>query len=315
MSIREQEIMLNHGKMTPFEWQAKLLNDRMKLLTVSNPKIMKGAKANYISGVLMLAPAFLSGYDVCAFKTEGCARSCLNTAGRGGMSAGGAGSAAEVIAKSNKVQKARVRRTEFLFSKTHHSTPTPVVPDEFGTQLIRDINMLLAFAKQYKMKVGIRLNGTSDLLWERMPVHARRNIFTHFPQIQFYDYTKFPKAQRTDIPMNYFLMYSWSEDPEAPRRAVDWINAGTNVAMVFSTRKGQQLPKYHAIAGRQFQVIDADVHDLRFKDPRPVIAGLRAKGFARYDETGFVVKVDQANPPKAEEEFEGGTLFPDLAEE
>jgi hypothetical protein len=39
------------------------------------------------------------------------------------------------------------------------------------------------------------------------------------------------------------------------------------------------------------KVFNADKTDLRFKDPKNIIAGLYAKGKARYDNSGFVQDV------------------------
>ena len=57
----------------------------MKLLSTANPKIQKGTKLGYLSFILHLAPADLSGREVCPKRTAGCTSACLNTAGRGGM--------------------------------------------------------------------------------------------------------------------------------------------------------------------------------------------------------------------------------------
>jgi hypothetical protein len=40
-----------------------------------------------------------------------------------------------------------------------------------------------------------------------------------------------------------------------------------------------------------FKVINADLNDLRFKDKKNSIAGLYAKGKARYDNSGFVLDI------------------------
>ena len=58
----------------------------MKLLSTANPKIQKGTKLGYLSFILHLAPADLSGKETCPKRTAGCTAACLNTAGRGGMS-------------------------------------------------------------------------------------------------------------------------------------------------------------------------------------------------------------------------------------
>jgi hypothetical protein len=62
-----------------------------------------------------------------------------------------------------------------------------------------------------------------------------------------------------------------------------------NVAVVYSTRKGEALPRYAYAARRRYDVIDGDMTDLRFLDPRGVVVGLRAKGRARKHVGGFVI--------------------------
>jgi hypothetical protein len=59
------------------------------------------------------------------------------------------------------------------------------------------------------------------------------------------------------------------------------------MAVVFHVKKGQALPK----AWQGKAVIDGDEHDARYDDPQGVIVGLRAKGQAIKDTTGFVVAV------------------------
>ena len=68
------------------------------------------------------------------------------------------------------------------------------------------------------------------------------------------------------------------------------LASGVNVAVVFNTRKGKALPT----TWNSLPVIDGDAHDLRFLDPRTphgIIIGLRAKGRARKDTSGFVVNL------------------------
>jgi hypothetical protein len=48
------------------------------------------------------------------------------------------------------------------------------------------------------------------------------------------------------------------------------------------------LPATFTIGGKSFPVINGDETDLRFLDAKGVIVGLRAKGKARKDTTGFV---------------------------
>ena len=48
---------------------------------------------------------------------------------------------------------------------------------------------------------------------------------------------------------------------------------------------------YKDLAFMGHKVFNADKTDLRFKDPKNIIAGLYAKGKARFDDTGFVQDV------------------------
>ena len=105
---------------------------------------------------------------------------------------------------------------------------------------------------------------------------------TAFPQVQWYDYTK--HTNRRNIPSNYYLTFSRSEDNDD--QIADMFDRGYNVAIVFDTPKGAPLPTTYL--GRE--VIDGDEHDLRFLDKRGVWVGLRGKGEAKKGEhNGFVV--------------------------
>ena len=116
-----------------------------------------------------------------------------------------------------------------------------------------------------------------------------------FPDVVFYDYTKHPAHKRdvSAIP-NYSLTFSLAESNES--HAVRALQAGVNVAVVFDTRKSGDLPETFTLThigadGIEYQsarVIDGDRTDLRFTDPTGVIVGLRAKGRAKSDTSGFV---------------------------
>ena len=289
--------------------EIKSLADAMKLFTVMNPKMLKGRKKGYMPIVLMLAPAYLSGWEVCPFRSPGCTRACLNTAGHGGIVKGGAVSPEQVIEISNRVQNARLHRTNWLFSKTRTPyTDAPNMPVDFGDAMVKDINRLLAWCLKHNLTPCVRLNGTSDLRWENMIVPPRQNIFTIFPDTQFYDYTKQPWRNRKNIPTNYHLTYSLTEQPISGRRMKEYFNAGINTAVVFQVARNRPLPSIYASR----RVIDGDEYDMRFLDPRGIIVGLRAKGFAQDDTTGFVIDPypDRENPKQLT--FHGGDLFPDI---
>jgi hypothetical protein len=224
----------------------------VKLLSTANPKIQKGAKLGYLSFILHLAPADLSGREVCPKRTQGCTAACLNTAGRGGMFRKGE--------NTNVIQQARIRKTQQFFQDRAG----------FMAQLEKDIRLGIRQAERLGLTPVFRLNGTSDLSWEKY------GIIERFPGVQFYDYTKVLGRKVAHLP-NYHLTFSAADGNDADVQGA--IAQGMNVAMVFD-----RLPEQYM--GRA--VIDADETDLRFLDPKGVIAGLKAKGRAKKDTLGFV---------------------------
>ena len=232
-----------------------------KLLNNGNSKTSKGEELGYITYGLHLAPAKLSGYNVCSSASKGCASACLNTAGRG---------------KFDMVQKARIAKTQKFFSDKNG----------FLWQLAKEIGNAIKLSAKKDMIPCFRLNLTSDLPWENLKVesHGKKlSLMEMFPDVQFYDYTKhfnrMEKYFRGEMPKNYHLTYSRSE---CNQKLVEIIaKLGGNIATVFRN----ELPKNWL--GKE--VIDGDLHDLRFLDKKKVIVGLVEKGLAKKDATGFVV--------------------------
>lgn len=230
----------------------------MKLLTSSNTKIKKGEKLGWLSFGIHLAPASLSGFNVCKDASAGCAAACLNTAGMGVFS---------------NVQRSRIEKTRLFF------TDKPA----FMSQLVKEITSAVKSAAKKQMNPCFRLNLTSDLPWEKIR-HDGKTIFELFPAVRFYDYTKSPDRMSAflagDMPSNYHLTFSRSESNS---KAVDAIlKSGGNVAMVFR----KSLPA--SFLG--LPVVNGDETDLRFLDPQGVIVGLVEKGLAKKDSTGFVLE-------------------------
>lgn len=248
----------------------------MELLTIGNPKIQKGTDHGYLSAVLHFAPADRSGFQVCPHAKD-CIAVCLNLAGRGGILPRGE--------TSNAIQRARVRRTQLFFRDRA----------TFWAQLARDLERVITLAEKHGLRPAVRLNGTSDLPWERIAFPgapgrpAAANVMSAYPDVTFYDYTKYPLAARRELPANYSLTFSLDTHNAADARRA--LERGRNVAVVFSTARGAALPSAYVIDGLQVPVIDGDAHDLRFLDPAGVIVGLRAKGPARRDHSGFVVQL------------------------
>ncbi len=236
-----------------------------KLLSTANPKIQKGTKMGYLSFILHLAPADVSGYNTCPKATAGCKAACLNTAGRGGMFKRGE--------TTNMIQQARIRKTKYFFEDR----------DGFMKDLYHDIVKAKKFAERKGLIPVFRLNGTSDLSWEKYEVGTTgMNLFQLFPTTQFYDYTKVPK-RKVDSIGNYHLTFSQAD---GNGKDADWaISKNMNVTVVFDNIPAEYKGK---------PVFNADDTDLRFLDPKGVVLGLKAKGRAKKDRTGFVVFMQQA---------------------
>lgn len=216
-------------------------------------KMAKSAKSGlYLPYILHLAPASSSGYQTCPMATNGCEASCLNTSGHG---------------RFDNVQNARIERTKMFFENRI----------AFLTQLQTEI----AKAEHKAIKLGkqltMRLNGTSDLRWEIFKAFNGKTIFDVFPNVIFYDYTKIPNRKISGI-SNYSLTFSAADGNDANVQTA--IENGMNIATVFR----KNIPS----VWNGLPTIDGDVDDLRFLDPYQVIVGLRAKGKAKYDTTGFV---------------------------
>ena len=231
-----------------------------KLLSTANPKIQKGTKLGYLSFILHLAPSDLSGKNTCPKATKGCIAACLNTAGRGGMFKRGE--------TTNVIQKARIRKTQYFFNNRA----------EFMKDLYADICKGIRLANKLGLEPVFRLNGTSDLSWEKYEMTEGKNVFEVFAGIQFYDYTKVLGRKVKHIE-NYHLTFSAADGNDADVEQA--VKQGMNIAMVFDALPDTYMGK---------TVINADEHDLRFLDPKGVIAGLKAKGRAKKDTSGFVRK-------------------------
>jgi hypothetical protein len=143
-------------------------------------------------------------------------------------------------------------------------------------------------AKKGSYKIAIRLNGTSDLDF----LHLLRVNFgfcseSYADNLVFYDYTKdIRRAMKyKDFnEYNYKLTFSRSE---ANSLSCDIaIKNKINVAVVF-----QELP-YNF---KDVPVIDGDQSDDLMLNYSGVVLGLKAKGDARTDQSGFVISKDNLN--------------------
>lgn len=251
---------LQTGASRPVDPVTQPVSKGLRLLSVgTNPKTIKGEKLGYLTFILHLAPAQSSGAEVCHWRSAGCTSGCLNTAGHASM--------------FESIHIARRRKTQWFHDDR----------SSFMGALAEDVRRAIGKAHRKGMIPVFRLNGTSDILWERIPVGGADSIMDLFPLVTFYDYTKAPAKLRANRPDNYHLTFSLNEENERQaRRALD---EGMSVAVVF---RDKHFPE--TFWG--YPVVNGDEHDLRFLDPAPAIVGLKAKGKARKDTSGFVKDVE-----------------------
>jgi hypothetical protein len=121
---------------------------------------------------------------------------------------------------------------------------------------------------------------------EHFLAQLHKEIAAHVKRCDFYDYTKAPLDKRRNLPSNYSLTYSYSEAEGSHDRALEYLAAGHNVAIV--TRNKAQSAQLVANGFCGFPAIDGDVTDLRFTDPAGHWVALYAKGAAKKDASGFV---------------------------
>lgn len=220
----------------------------------TNAKTIKNDLETFI---LYMAPSDLSGFNVCPFASKGCIKGCLNTAGMGIFS---------------NVQLARINKTKFWgYDRSN-----------FYIQLANELLKIHDKAIKKGIKIAIRLNGTSDI--DHLDLLRRYSgidfLETFYDNLLFYDYTKNYNHIRKYLGSTYKLTFSRSETNE--NDAYLTLKNGGNIAVVFAN----ELPEFW----HGYKVINGDDTDLRYFDPENVVIGLYAKGKAKKDQTGFVVR-------------------------
>ena len=239
----------------------------IKLLSTENAKTSKGEKLGITTYISYLAPHTQNskGVNLCPHASKGCAKACLFQSGS---------------ARFDAVQEGKLNKTEFFLADRK------AYMDKLYKELKRAERLHSAIEgdKQYKKngvdvlrykKFAVRLNGTSDIAFEKLKVKDNKNIMELFPNIQFYDYTKNPnrmyKYLNKELPSNYHLTFSRSEDND--KECMDILSKGGNVAIVFGVRDVNDFPSEY----KGYKVINGDETDLRFLDDDNVIVGLKYK--------------------------------------
>jgi hypothetical protein len=217
---------------------------------ISAKLVKNEIKNNTLTYCIYLSPAKTSGYQVCPASTPECRKGCLATSGRAVM---------DINSGRNVILNSRIKKTRLFFEER----------DFFMDWLIKEIEVARLKSIRKNMFFAVRLNGTSDIYWENI-IHNGKNIFQHFPEVDFYDYTKDWK-RFDNLPENHHLTLSYTGRNWV--KCIDKLNDGYNVAMIFNTKT---LPStFHG-----YNVVNGDITDLRTKDEKGIIIGLVWKNIA-----------------------------------
>jgi len=219
----------------------------------SNPKVLKNMRLGVLTCPLHLAPSWISGYNVCADSTPACEEACLNTAGNPLYFPAKAAS--------------RLAKTILYFENRA----------AYMVLLFADLRWLARQAARRNMIAGWRPNATSDVWYELIQLNGITAIeYAQSLGIIVYDYTKSFKRALQQL---YHLTFSYSGENTGDCQII-LANGGT-VAVVF----GDGLPDSYL----GYPVLNGDLSDWRPADKPSHVIGLKAKGRAKQDTSGFVV--------------------------
>lgn len=234
----------------------------MTLLTTDTSKISLSKGKGVWEAVLYLSPAAesvpLGGFNTCP-SAGACASVCL------GKTSG--------LMVTSRAKQARVRRTVWYKEDR----------EGFMTQLKKELTKHYHKAIKRGYTPAFRFNGASDLFAPARSIAEW--ALKELPKLKCYDYTKNYSSLDLNKPKNYTLVYSYNESMWAHNAALNYLVKGGNVAVTYQVKKKDKLPS----KWQGFRVIDGDLSDARFKDPKGVVVGLRAKGKARIPGNPFVV--------------------------
>lgn len=270
-----------------------------RLFSTDSAKASKAGEYGYLNAIHYMAPHDSAGVgNLCSHASWQCIALCLGT------HSGQAAMVSDLENGTNATRESRKLKARLFMAHRQ----------DYMNRLARDIVKLEQQADREGLALCVRLNGSTDIAWERisfviddktsakLAAHFGNDESCHidstyyagrvmtllqlFPHIQFVDYTKNPNRMGK-TPSNLHLTLSYSGDNLAACLAA--LKRGHNVAVVF----GEGLPRdWHG-----HSVIDGDLHDLRHLDPirpngeRGIVVGLSPKGLtAKRDNSGFVVR-------------------------
>ena len=209
----------------------------------SNTKLRKSGGKGFITLGLSLAPHKSAGVgNLCPNASPGCIEACLDHQGMASV--------------WDSIAIGREKRTKLFYHDRQW----------FLDRLKVEIGNKLKTADSAGLRLAVRLNVFSDVPWEKIAP----SIFSDFPEVEFYDYSKNPKRAGLLLP-NYWLTFSRSEINH--KDCLNVLRNGGNVAVPFADLSGNYVGNR---AGLQtlpatwegYHVINGDESDLRFQDTR-----------------------------------------------
>jgi len=246
-----------------------------KLMGVdTNTKIIKNQKLGFLTGIIHMAPADVSGYKLCThYKQAGCKDACLVSSGRGCM---------------GPVEMSRLRKSWFWMEYRK----------EFESLLRKELKSLVRIADRDGLIPLVRLNGTSDIVYERkLP-----EIFSDYSNVIFYDYTK-SGSRLGKTPSNYDLTFSYSANLSYQGEVIKAINNGSRMALVFKNQTQVDyvlnVKKGLYIHDKWYPLVSGDDSDVRHLDDDGVAVALYFKGSKKLLKEGleskFVIDIGKMN--------------------
>ena len=231
--------------------------NKIKNLLSKGTTNYKTAKNEIKTFILYMAPYTQNSYgkNLCPKATDGCAKACLFSAGRGAF---------------NSVKNSRIAKADYFISDKFN----------FLNQLADEIIKEYKKAQKNDYKVAFRLNGTTDIDFIKL---LRTNVGLDVETLKdnaiFYDYTKVLGYIKNNYSKEN-VFYTFSRSGENDEEINEAIKLGANVSIVFN-----ETPK----VWNGFNIIDGDKADDLMINLRGQLIGLRAKGKAKKDTSNFVV--------------------------
>ena len=148
-----------------------------RMFSTDSAKAIKADKYGYLNGINYAAQHTSAGVgNMCPNASPGCISLCL------GKYSGQASMVADLENGTNNVRESRKRKTRYMTENMQG----------YLQECCEHIERMQIKADKLGKKLCIRMNGSTDIAFERIKIKARGgvNIFKAFPDVQFVDYTK-----------------------------------------------------------------------------------------------------------------------------